>query len=123
MAAAAGLATLEILKRPGTYERLFEMGRMLMSALSERLTAAGLEAQVVGEPPLFDVVFAAGDIRNYRDTLRADAKRMAQFNALLRERGILKGDNKYYLSTSLTEADLEHTLGAWDEAISVMTAS
>lgn len=123
VAAAAGLATLEILKRPGTYDRLFETGRMLMSALSERLTAAGLEAQVVGEPPLFDVVFAAGDIRSYRDTLRADAKRMTQFNALLRERGILKGDNKYYLSTSLTEADLEHTLGAWDEAISVMTAS
>jgi glutamate-1-semialdehyde 2,1-aminomutase len=123
VAAVAGLATLEILKRPGTYERLFETGRMLMSALSERLTAAGLEAQVVGEPPLFDVVFAAGDIRNYRDTLRADTTRMAQFNSLLREQGILKGDNKYYLSTSLTEADLEHTLGAWDEAIAVMTAS
>ena len=123
VAAAAGLATLEILKRPGTYERLFETGRMLMGALAERLAAAGIEAQVVGEPPLFDVVFAAGDIRNYRDTLRADATRMAQFNTLLRARGILKGDNKYYLSTSLTEADLAHTLGAWDEAIAVMTAS
>ena len=122
VAAAAGLATLEILKRPGTYERLFETGRMLMGALAERLTAAGLEAQVVGEPPVFDVVFAAGDIRTYRDTLRADATRMAQFNTLLRDRGLLKGDHKYYLSTSLTEADLEHTLGAWDEAIAVMTA-
>ncbi len=121
IAAAAGLATLHVLRRPGTYERLFDTGRMLMSALSERLSAAGLEAQVVGEPPLFDVVFAAGNIHNYRDTLRGNAEHLAQFNALLRERGILKGASKYYLSTSLTEADIQHTLDAWDGAIAAMS--
>ncbi len=121
IATAAGLATLEILRRPGTYDQLFETGRMLMSALSERLTGAGLEAQVVGEPPMFDVVFASGDISSYRDTLRADATRMAQFNTLLQARGILKGRIKYYLSTSLTQADIQHTLDAWDDALSVMT--
>ena len=58
VAAAAGLATLEILKRPGTYDRYFETGEKLMTALSRSLDAAGLEAQVVGVPPMFDVVFA-----------------------------------------------------------------
>lgn len=121
VAAAAGLATLNVLRRPGTYEQLFDTGRMLMSALSERLSAAGLEAQVVGEPPLFDVVFASGNMHRYRDTLRGDAARLAQFNAELRRRGILKSESKYYLSTSLTEADIQHTLDAWDGAISAMT--
>lgn len=120
VAAAAGLATLGVLKRPGTYEKYFETGRMLMSALSERLASAGLDAQVVGEPPLFDIVFASGDIHNYRDTLRADGAQMLRFNALLKERGVLKSDNKYYISTSLTDADIQQTLGAWDEAISIM---
>jgi glutamate-1-semialdehyde 2,1-aminomutase len=83
IAAAAGLATLNGLGRPGTYERVFDTGRMLMSALSERLSAAGLDAQVVGEPPLFDVVFASGNIHCYRDTLRGNAERMAQFHAEL----------------------------------------
>jgi glutamate-1-semialdehyde 2,1-aminomutase len=46
---------------------------------------------------------------------------MARFNALLRERGILKGASKYYLSTSLTEADLQHTLAAWDGAIAALS--
>ncbi len=47
---------------------------------------------------------------------------MAQFNAQLRGRGILKGDSNYYLSTSLTEAAIQHRLDAWDGAISIITA-
>ena len=57
VAAAAGLATLEILRRPGAYERLFATGRELMGALAELLKREALPAQVTGEPPLFDVVF------------------------------------------------------------------
>lgn len=122
VAAAAGLATLGVLKQPGTYEKYFETGRMLMSALSERLSSAGLEAQVVGEPTLFDVVFASGEIRNYSDTLRGDRNRQLQFNALLKERGILKSESKYYISTSLTDEDIQQTLGAWDEATAIMSS-
>lgn len=121
IAAAAGVATLKILQRPGTYDALFDTGRTLMSALSERLAAAGLAAQVVGVPPLFDVVFAPGDIRNYRDTLRADTESMDRLNRELRARGVLKSANKYYLSTSLTEDDVKFTINAWDEAIEAIT--
>ena len=120
VAAAAGLATLEVLKRPGAYERLFEIGRTLMEGLAERLASAGIEAQVIGAPPLFDVVFAGGEIRTYRDTQRGDAKRMARFNALLRARGILKGEGKYYVSMALEPADIQQTLDAWDDAIAEM---
>jgi len=122
VAAAAGIATLEVLKRPGTYERYFEVGNRLKSALSERLQRAGLEAQVVGDAPMFDTVFAGGEIRNYRDTLRADKTQMSRLNALLRARGILKGENKYYLSVILDEDDIAQTIDAWDDAITEMTA-
>jgi len=47
---------------------------------------------------------------------------MAQFNTLLQARGILKGRIKYYLSTSLTQADIQHTLDAWDDALSALIA-
>ena len=117
VAAAAGLATLEILKRPGTYDRYFENGDKLMAALSQRPESADLEARVVGAPPMFDVVFTAGEVRNYRDTARADTTRMARLNALLRDRGILKGENKYYLSTAIDAADVEQTMEAWSDAI------
>jgi glutamate-1-semialdehyde 2,1-aminomutase len=120
VASVAGLKTLEILHRPGAYENLFETGRTLMNGLSEKLEAAGIEARVIGEPPLFDVYFTSGEIRNYRDTLRGDKQKAARFNALVRERGILKGESKYYVSTALEPADIQQTLDAWDHAIAVM---
>ena len=88
-----------------------------MTALSRSIHAAGLDAQVVGAPPMFDIVFAGGEVRNYRDTARADALTMAKLNALLRERGILKGDNKYYVSTAIDDADAAETVDIWDDAI------
>ncbi len=122
IAAAAGLATLAILKRPGTYDRYFETGEKLISALSQRLESAGMDARVVGAPPMFDVVFTAGEVRNYRDTARADATMTARLNDLLRKRGILKGENKYYLSTAIDATDVEQTIEAWTGAIDELSA-
>src|SRR5579883_3367713 len=122
VAAAAGLATLAILRRPGAYERLFATGRELMDALSALLRRHGIAAQVIGEPPLFDVVFNAEPVSDYRGTLRGDADRLRRFNALLRERGILKGESKYYVSLAHTEEDVRHTIAAWDEALAVLAA-
>jgi len=117
VAAAAGLATMAILKRPGAYERIHATGRELMGALNELLKRAGIAAQVTGEPPLFDVVFSDQPIRDYRATLTGDAEMMRRFNALLRERGILKGESKYYISLAHTAQDIKDTIAAWGDAI------
>jgi glutamate-1-semialdehyde 2,1-aminomutase len=123
VASAAGLATLEVLKAPGAYENLFATGRALMDGISERLRAAKLPGQVIGEPPLFDVVFAEGNIHDYRGTLRGDAKMMASVNRSLLASGILKGESKYYLSLAHTEADVAKTLEAWDGAIRALKSA
>src|SRR5712671_118432 len=120
VAATAGLATLEILRRPGAYERLFATGRELMGALADLLKRKGLAAQVVGEPPLFDVVFTSEPVRDYRATLRGDGDMLRRFNAALRERGILKGESKYYVSLAHTPDDIRHTIDAWTSAIEVL---
>ena len=72
---------------------------------------------MIGEPPLFDVVFTAEPVRDYRGTLRGDAEMLRRFNALLRERGILKGESKYYVSLAHTAEDIRHTRDAWASAI------
>ncbi len=117
VAAAAGLATMAILKRPGAYERIHATGRELMGALGDLLKRAGIAAQVTGEPPLFDVVFTDETIRDYRSTLTGDAELMRRFNALLRERGILKGESKYYISLAHTDQDIKDTIGIWKDVI------
>ena len=88
-----------------------------MGTLSELLKKAGLKAQVIGEPPLFDVIFTDQPIKDYRDTLKADTAIQKRFNQALRARGIMKGDSKYYVSVAHTRADIDHTIAAWKEAI------
>ncbi len=78
---------------------------------------AGIAAQISGEPPLFDVVFTEEPIRDYRSTLTGDAAMARRFNALLRERGILKGEQKYYISLAHTDDDIKDTIAAWEGAI------
>ncbi|MCC7275436.1 MAG: aspartate aminotransferase family protein, partial [Alphaproteobacteria bacterium] len=113
VAAVAGRKTLEILRRPGTYEKVFATGRRLMDGLARSLKEAGVPAQVVGEPPLFDVVFADGAVHDYRATLRADGERQKRFNRCMRENGILKGDSKFYVSLAHDEADVAKALDAF----------
>jgi glutamate-1-semialdehyde 2,1-aminomutase len=120
VAAAAGLATLAILRRPGAYERLFATGRELMATLDDLLRRAGIAAQVTGEPPLFDVVFTGEKVRDYRCVLRGDADMLRRFNGLLRERGVLKGEQKYYVSLAHTAEDVRHTTCAWKSAIAAL---
>ena len=88
-----------------------------METLTELLKKNGVTAQVVGEPPLFDVVFTGEPVRDYRGTLRGDAEMMRRFNALLREGGILKGESKYYVSLAHTLEDIRFTRDAWASAL------
>jgi glutamate-1-semialdehyde 2,1-aminomutase len=112
VASVAGLKTLEILKRPGAYEQIFATGRQIKDGLARMLKDARIPATVVGEPPLFDVVFAEGDISDYRGTVRGNAEMQKRMNASLLERGILKGESKYYISLAHTPADVDKTLSA-----------
>ena len=120
VAAAAGRKTLEILKRPGTYERVFATGRALMDGFAEILEKAGIDARVVGAEPMFDVVFTDRAVRDYRSA-RSDPKTAMRYNAAMRERGVLKGENKCYISTAHTEDDVAFTLDAFAQTIAAIS--
>ena len=117
VAAVAGLATLEILRRPGTYETIFATGKKLMQGLDELLQGAGIPAVVLGEPPLFDVVFTDREVKDYRGTQCNDVERYQRFNESLLAHGVLKGDKKFYVSLAHDEADVAQTLKAFAAAV------
>ncbi len=123
VAAVAGLTTLEILREPGTYEAVFATGRSLMDGLTALIAEAGIPAQCLGEPVLFDVVYADGDLRDYRALLRQDATMQKHVNTTLRSHGILKGDSKYYVSTAHTAEDVAQTLDAFRAAMKTLPAT
>jgi len=120
VAAAAGRKTLEILRRPGTYERMFQAGQSLMDGCTKILRDAGVTARVSGAPPKFEVVFTDKEVTDYRSSL-GDQKMARRCDALLRERGILKDENKFYISSAHTEEDVRVTLDAFADAISELS--
>ncbi len=121
IASVAGLKTLEVLRRPGAFEKLRQNGHVLMAGLKSVLEDSGVAHQIVGDPVLFDVVFTPDVVANYRDVQKGDAALLKRFNTVLRQQGILKSDSKLYSSLALTEADLDQTLEAITLAASDIT--
>ena len=116
IAAAAGLATLGVLREDDAYARLFNTGRQLMNGLENAMRSAGVEAQICGEPCLFDIVFTAQPIVDYWSCESGDKDRVARFNAVLRERGVIKGTSKFYVSLAHTRDDIDHAISAFEAA-------
>lgn len=117
VAAAAGLATLNVLKRPGTYEQLFTTGRALWAGIETVLSDAGLPAVMLGEPSMFDVVFSStSQISDYRGLAAADKQTKSRLNEKLLKLGILKSEQKIYLSIMHDIGDVTETISAFSAA-------
>ena len=117
VASLGGLATLKILKAEGTYQKLFDTGRRVMESLQSLLDQASIPAQVIGEAPVFDLYFTDNEITNYRATIGSDKDKLKLFNRLLLDKGVFKGDSKYYVSTAHTDKDVTQTIDAFIYAI------
>ena len=94
-----------------------------MAAMSDPLTANGIAHQIVGAPVLFDVIFTARPVRNYRDLQTGDARLAGIFNSAVRECGILKPGAKLYPHLALSEADLQETEAAFAFAADQVAAA
>lgn len=120
VSAVAGLATLRELKKKGTYEKLHATGTRLMKELARLLKEAGIVAQVVGHPTVFDVFFAEEEIDNYRAMLKNDKQKTKTFNTILREQGVLKGAIKFYISLAHSPEDVNKTIASFSIAMEAL---
>ena len=116
IAAVAGLKTMEILRRPGQYEKLFAAGDMITGAINKHLGDAGHAHCVSGHASLFDTIFTDMRLYNYRDVTQGDTQKAVDFNDGLRRQGIFKSPGKMYMSLALTSDDLDQTVNAIAEA-------
>lgn len=117
VAAAAGLKTMEILRRKGSYDKLRAIGKSLQDMQSDALTKAGVPHQICGDETLFDIFFTKDVCMDYRSAKHDDPAQNAAYNATLRKNGIFKSPGKLYPSLAVTEADLEHTKDAILKAV------
>jgi glutamate-1-semialdehyde 2,1-aminomutase len=121
VASAAGLKTMEVLRRPGQYERLRELGQALMEMQASALTGRGLAHRICGDPTLFDIYFTDSDPIDYRSAKHRDPAINAVWNSTLRANGVFKSPGKLYPSLALRPDDLEVTRSAFERAANAVS--
>jgi glutamate-1-semialdehyde 2,1-aminomutase len=132
VAAAAGLATLRRLARPGSFERLGSLAALIESTLREACTAAGIGGRVVVLGPVWHVLPVAGGAGPFTDhasSLPADPARarawIETLSVELTRRGVLafprplRGYIRGYLSLAHSEEDIRRTGEHVREALQV----
>lgn len=124
VAAAAGVATLAVLRQPGVYERLYHVTDRLKAGLRQLAADRGVPLQVIGEGPLFQVVFSEREPRTYADLLAADRAMAVRFGLACLERGLfVNPGEKFYVSLAHSDEDIERTLEAFAGALDATLAS
>lgn len=121
VASAAGLKTMEILRRPGQYERLRDLGQTLMEMQSAVLEQHGIHHRICGDPTLFDIFFTDADPVDYRTAKHRDPRINEVWNTTLRANGVFKSSGKLYPSLALKTDDLELTRSAFKRAANALS--
>ena len=119
VSAAAALKTIEILERPGTYERLFALGDQLRGGIQGAIDRLGVRACCVGLGSVWYLHFEREPPENWRDVLTyeeggARKKEQAYRNHMLNRDIFIYPVNgtRAYLGASHTEADIQRTIDA-----------
>jgi glutamate-1-semialdehyde 2,1-aminomutase len=107
--AAAALATLEELRKPGTYQHLFDLGERLRSGFRSILSELNITAQVLGDGPLCAVSFTGEKVVDYRSAFRSNREKERVFKLGLFRNGVFLNplSTKFYLSTAHGDEELE----------------
>ena len=116
IAMAAGLATLEIISRPGFYAPLFARTRALCAALQAAADKAGVPFTTNHAGTMFGGFFTAAErVANYADVMACDTDRFARFFHHMLDRGVYLAPASYeagFMSSAHTDADIEQTVDA-----------
>jgi glutamate-1-semialdehyde 2,1-aminomutase len=115
LAVAAGLKTLEILRRPGTYERLEVISQKLASGLAAAAAKAGVPLTVNRVGSMFTCFFTPDPVTHYASAKRSDTGKFARFFRSLLKRGVYFPPSQFeaaFVSTAHSEADVTLTVEA-----------
>lgn len=116
---AAALAAMAVFRGEGVYPRLHALGDYLRRGMRRALDDAGIQAQVIGDGPLAQVVFTDQLVRDYRSTLRSDKQRGRQTMLGLFRRGVFLNPmgTKLYLSLAHDERTCDDFLNRFAETL------
>ncbi|WP_010502494.1 glutamate-1-semialdehyde 2,1-aminomutase [Paenibacillus elgii] len=122
---SAGIACLEALQEPGTYERLDRLGAMLEAGLAEGARKHGIALTVNRIRGALSTHFCDHPVTNYDEAQNTDGEQFAAFFRYMLEDGICLAPSKYeawFSTTAHTDEDVAYTIEAANRAFARMKA-
>ncbi len=120
LALAAGLKTLEILRRPGAYDRLEELGARLERGLAAAAAGADIPACINRVGSMLTLFFCPGPVRSYEEAKQADAARFGRFFGAMRDGGVFLPPSQFeamFVSLAHSEAEVDQVVDRAAEAL------
>jgi len=120
LAVTAGLATLDVLLREGSFEALEALGARIQTALERAAADAGVPVTVNRVGSMWTAFFQAGPVTDWTTASRSDTKRFGAFHGAMLARGVYLPPSQYeawFGSLAHGEAEVEQTVRAIGEAM------
>ncbi|MEJ5375337.1 MAG: glutamate-1-semialdehyde 2,1-aminomutase [bacterium] len=120
LAMAAGIATLKVLGRPGTYEELEEKGKKLEEAFRDAARQAGVPLRQHRVGSMLGAFFTKEEVWDYASAKTADTARYARFFMEMLSRGVYLAPSQFeaaFVSLAHSNEDLERTQEALEAAM------
>ena len=121
LAMTAGIKTLELLQKSGTYEYLDRITKKLADGLlqiAQETGHAACSGQISG---MFGLFFTEGPVHSYEDAKKSDLSKFSRFHRGMLERGIYLAPSQFeagFTSVAHTEDDINRTLAAARQVLS-----
>lgn len=115
LAMTAGIKTLELLQRPGSYEQLDRVTKRLaegMLKVAQETGQVGCGGQISG---MFGFFFTEGPIHNFEDAKKSDTAKFGRFHRGMLEQGVYLAPSQFeagFTSLAHTDEDIDRTLEA-----------
>lgn len=123
LAMTAGIKTLELLQKSGTYEYLEQITKKLSDGLLQLAKEAGHAVCGGNISAMFGLFFTGGPVHNYEDAKKSDTAKFGRFHRGMLERGVYLAPSQFeagFTSLAHTEADIDRTLAAAKEVLSTI---
>ncbi len=121
LAMTAGIKTLELLQKPGTYEQLNRITKKLADGLVQIAKEAGHEVCGGQISAMFGIFFTGEPVHNYDDAKKSDLAKFSRFHRGMLKRGIYLAPSQFeagFTSLAHTEEDIDRTLAAARQVLS-----
>jgi len=115
LAMAAGAKTLEILSRPGFYERLEALSAKLKAGLKVVATKAGIDLTVNRAGSMFTPFFTSVPVVDYASAKKSDTAAFGRFFHSMLDNGVYLPPSQFeaaFISAAHSEADVQQTIDA-----------